>query len=154
MTKGDKIKLIKPLGILDNIGEVYTVTRVTDSGFVFKSETVCGYLTLDEFSEYFTLVNKKKEEHSERKWTKWNPCGYIELPENDIWFASKWPVVMRSNGHRVCVKAKTPYGGTITAHASCSPLDKFDVKKGEQLAKARLYPKAYKLLTEQLRCKL
>lgn len=63
MIKGDKIKLIRKMGVFDNIGEICEVTDVTDDGvicFRFGENGVhLGCMSYNEFEKYFELVNNK-----------------------------------------------------------------------------------------------
>lgn len=58
MTKGDLIKLIKPMGVFDNVGEVCEVIDISDNeliNFRFGSNNL-GYMSHDEFERYFEFV--------------------------------------------------------------------------------------------------
>lgn len=58
MTKGDLIRLIKPMGVFDNIGEVCEVTDVSEDGVIsFRfGDSYLGCMSYDEFKKYFELV--------------------------------------------------------------------------------------------------
>lgn len=80
MIKGDKIKLIRKMGVFDNIGEICEVTDVTDDGvicFRFGENGVhLGCMSYNEFEKYFELVNNK--------WTGWTKSniGYYNLDKS------------------------------------------------------------------------
>ena len=75
MKKGDLIKLIKPMGVLTNIGEVYEIQNVNENNdieFRFDGRNLC-YMSYDEFEKYFELV--KQEEQTKDN----NEFGLFEL---------------------------------------------------------------------------
>lgn len=64
ITKGNEIRLIKPMGVFDNIGEVCEVTDVSEDGvisFKFGGHHL-GCMSYNEFEKYFELVKKEVPE--------------------------------------------------------------------------------------------
>lgn len=63
MIKGDLIKLISPMGVFDNIGEVCEVTDVSEDGII--SFRFGGYhlgcMSYNEFEKYFELMEVEEE---------------------------------------------------------------------------------------------
>lgn len=66
--KNSKIKLIKPIGELKNIGEEFTVSVVNDDIICFYSKSGGGCISRDEWSTYFKEI--KSEESNWGKWHK------------------------------------------------------------------------------------
>ena len=64
ITKGNEIRLIKPIGVFDNIGEVCEVTDVSEDGVIsFKFGGYhLGCMSYNEFEKYFELVDKEVTE--------------------------------------------------------------------------------------------
>ena len=64
ITKGNEIRLIKPMGVFDNIGEVCEVTDVSEDGVIsFKfGDCHLGCMSYNEFEKYFELVEKEVSE--------------------------------------------------------------------------------------------
>ena len=64
ITKGNEIRLIKPMGVFDNIGEVCEVTDVSEDGVIsFKfGDCHLGCMSYNEFEKYFELVKKEVPE--------------------------------------------------------------------------------------------
>lgn len=62
ITKGSRIKLVKPMGVFDKIGEVCEVTDVSEDGIIsFKfNGSHLGCMSHNEFEKYFELVEDKK----------------------------------------------------------------------------------------------
>lgn len=62
--KGNKIRLIKPMGVFDNIGEICEVTDVSESGVISFKFGGChmGCMSFNEFEKYFELVEKVSSE--------------------------------------------------------------------------------------------
>lgn len=64
ITKGNEIRLIKPMGVFDNIGEVCEVTDVSEDGVISFKFGGChlGCMSYNEFEKYFELVEKEVSE--------------------------------------------------------------------------------------------
>lgn len=62
--KGNEIRLIKPMGVFDNIGEVCEVTDVSEDGVISFKFGGChlGCMSYNEFEKYFELVEKETSE--------------------------------------------------------------------------------------------
>lgn len=58
MIKGDLIKLVVPMGVFDNIGEVCEITDVSEDGVIsFRfGGSHLGCMSYNEFEKYFELV--------------------------------------------------------------------------------------------------
>lgn len=67
MTKGDLIRLVKPMGIFDNIGEVCEVTDVSEDGVIsFRfGGSHLGCMSYNEFEKYFELAEEETIEDDE-----------------------------------------------------------------------------------------
>lgn len=67
--KGNEIRLIKPMGVFDNIGEVCEVTDVSEDGVIsFKFGGYhLGCMSYNEFEKYFELVEKEITEEENDK---------------------------------------------------------------------------------------
>ena len=67
LIQGSKIKLVKPMGIFDNIGEICEVTDVSEDGvihFRFGGYHL-GCMSYNEFEKYFELVEEETIEDDE-----------------------------------------------------------------------------------------
>lgn len=64
ITKGNEIRLIKPMGVFDNIGEVCEVIDVSEDGVISFKFGGChlGCMSYNEFEKYFELVKKEVPE--------------------------------------------------------------------------------------------
>lgn len=129
MIKGDKIKLVKPMGAFTNIGEVCEVIDVSEGGvvsFKFGNGLHLGCMSYDEFLKYFEMV----EEKPKRVWTEW------QREEVKVYNIFNVPITIgiryRHNGKKVQVKANG-----IKAESTCSKYDEFNLTKGLGLATAR-----------------
>ena len=61
LKKGDKIQLLKPMGMFDNVGEVCEVVNVLDDGtisFSFGNGLHMGVMSEDEFGKYFKYYDE------------------------------------------------------------------------------------------------
>lgn len=136
MIKGDKIKLVKSMGVFDNIGEVCEVTNVSADGvitFKFGNGLHLGCMSYDEFQKYFELVKMAPK----RAWTKWQE-EFMYL--HNI-FGTKFLARFeyRHNGKKVQVRFHN-----IKAESTCSKYDEFNLETGLDLAKKRLMVKFLK----------
>lgn len=63
MIKGDTIKLIKPMGVFDNIGEICEVISISEDGLIgFRfGGNHLGYMSYDEFERHFELVKNESD---------------------------------------------------------------------------------------------
>ena len=138
MIVGDKIRLVKKMGVFDNIGEICEVTDIQDGGVIcFKFGRGCnlGCMSYDEYEKYFESV----EEPVKREWSewKWEPICFKSLHNNILVFDGKY----RTNGKKVEFKVRFSDYESLKASATCCPEDEFDVKKGLDLAKKRFIVK-------------
>lgn len=69
IVKGNEIRLVKPMGVFDNIGEICEVTDVSEDGVISFKFGGChlGCMSYNEFEKYFELVEKEilEEENDE-----------------------------------------------------------------------------------------
>lgn len=67
--KNDKIKLVKPMGVFNNIGEICEVTDVSEDGVIsFKfGGSHLGCMSYDEFEKYFELIKEIREDVDEEE---------------------------------------------------------------------------------------
>lgn len=108
ITKGNEIRLIKPMGVFDNIGEVCEVTDVSEDGVISFKFGGChlGCMSYNEFEKYFELVEKEilEEENDEDIDSMAEDKGVYELiewcKENDKPFYPKLylNVLEKTNG--------------------------------------------------------
>ena len=129
MIKGDKIRLVKPMGAFKNVGEICEVTDIAEGGVI--SFRFGGYhlgcMSYDEFLKYFEKVE-------ERIWTKWEEVriGFHDMNDKMVSIVLRH----RNNGKKVQVKC-----GALKSESSCHSEDTFDFDKGFELATKRLIVK-------------
>ncbi len=144
MIVGDKIRLVKKMGVFDNIGEICEVTDIQDGGVIcFKFGGYhLGCMSYDEYEKYFENV----EEPVKREWSEWKhePICFRSLHNNNLVFDGKY----RTNGKKVEFKVRFTESEVIKTSATCCPDDEFNVKKGLDLAKKRF---VVKYLDEQVK---
>lgn len=69
LVKGDKIRLVKPMGMFTNVGEVCHVLNVAQNGditFMFGNGMHKGYMSENEFNTYFEKVEQPKMQEGDR----------------------------------------------------------------------------------------
>lgn len=132
MIKGDRIKLVKKMGVFDKIGEICEVTDIQEGGVICFKFGGChlGCMSYDEYEKYF----EKVETPVKRTWSEWN---LDEISFTDINGKIKTGYYRyRNNGKKVQVKCTG-----FKAEATCCKDDVFDLEKGLALAKIRLIVK-------------
>lgn len=143
MIKGDKIKLIRQMGMFDNIGEICEVINVDENGVISfkfgKNGMHLGCMSYNEFEKYFELVQETK-----REWSPWKTERLFY--ENLNGYHVSTTIYYRNNGKKVQVKY-TFNETVVRAEASCHNEDEFSLNKGLRLAKYRL---TMKLLQKEL----
>ena len=146
MTKGDHIKLIKPMGAFTNVGEICEVTNITQDGVISfrfgKNGMHLGCMSYNEFEKYFKLVNERK-----RQWTEWAEYDfyYDDLICNYV----STSVECRTNGKKVQLRCLNLENDKfIKAEATCNKVDTFVLDTGIDIAEKRL---RIKLLQEELK---
>ena len=101
MIKGDKIKLVKPMGVFTNVGEVCEVTDIMDGGVIcFRFGGIhLGCMSYDEYEKYFEPVIEK----AKREWSEWRCLPYdincdYQIGYHDLYFTNS----VRDEGHLWC----------------------------------------------------
>ena len=64
---GTKLRLIKPIGGLKNIGEEFTVSEINDDTIYFYSKSGDGCISRDGWDMYF-----KEVAFGKKNWSKWH----------------------------------------------------------------------------------
>lgn len=132
MIKGDKIRLVKPMGAFTNVGEICEVTDIMDGGVIcFRfGKYHLGCMSYDEYLKYFETV----EEPKHRKWTEWKSTviAFYDVNKKLVNIMAKY----RDNGKKVQIRS-----GAFKVESSCCREDAFDFEKGFYLAKSRLIVK-------------
>lgn len=135
MIVGDKIRLIREMGVFKNVGEICTIVDIAKGGVISFRFGGChlGCMSYDEYLKYFEKVD-------DRHWTNWidTTVRYCNLDNKTDYITVSW----RHNAKRVQIK----YSGLL-AEACCHSEDTFDEKVGLELATKRL---KIKLLKRQL----
>lgn len=137
MIKGDKIKLVKPMGAFTNVGEVCEVIDVAEGGVVsfrFGGFHV-GCMSYDEYEKYFESYNEIVQIKND--WTDWSECVIEHINEKGI---KDVIIETRENGKKY--QARTvDFFTKLKAEATCSSTDDFNFDIGYNLAVARLRAK-------------
>lgn len=132
MIKGDRIKLVKKMGVFDNIGEICEVTDIQEGGVICFKFGGChlGCMSYDEYEKYF----EKVETPVKRTWSEWEieEINFTDINGNRKTGYYRY----RNNGKKVQVRSEA-----FKAEATCCKDDVFDFKKGLALAKSRLIVK-------------
>lgn len=133
MIKGDKIRLVKKMGVFDNIGEICEVTDIQEGGVICFRFGGChlGCMSYDEYEKYF----EKVEMSVKKPWSEWKviyDSHLIDINGKERRFTYQ----VRENGKEVQVRC-----GSLKAKSTCCKDDSFDFSKGLELAEKRLIVK-------------
>lgn len=126
--KGDSIKLVKPMGVFTNIGEICEVTAVNEDGSICFRFGGChlGCMSYNEYEKYFEKVEKPVVLNKKYPWTEWESC-------NDFIKGVSVGYKYKTNGVKVIVRHLG-----LKSKSSCCPTDNFDLITGIELAMARV----------------
>lgn len=135
IVKGDKIRLVKPMGVFTNVGEVCDVIDVNESGvisFRFGNGMHMGCMSYDEFTKYF-------EKYEEPK----NNTVTSEMIE-EIMNHSK---VIVSTVFDKCtvVSCKLPNGFVIVEYSACVDPKNYDEDMGVEICMKKIVDKVWEL---------
>lgn len=135
--KGDKIELVKPMGIFTNIGEICDVIDVTEEGMIcFKfGEIHMGCMSEDEFEKYFV-----KYEEPEAIKVNTVTAEHIE----EIMNHSKVTVQTVFDKCTV-VACQLPNGFVIVESSACVDPTNYDVDMGVEICMQRITDKVWEL---------
>ena len=127
LVKGDKVKLVKSIGLFNCIGTVFDVKHISDDGTILIECEVNGFagrgiMSYDEYEKYF----EKVKDNTKGKWSEWT-----EYKDTGLKY--------KTNGKTVIVKD----GWGYKASASCSPYDKFCLETGIDICRKRIMVKRY-----------
>lgn len=130
LIKGDKIKLIKKMGVFDNIGEICEVVEIMEGGAInFKfGKYNLGCMSYNEYEKYF-----EKVENVRTKWSEWMSCALVVGDAGERY-------EYKTNNTKVLVRLID--SGLYKSKSSCYKEDKFDLALGIKLAIARSELKA------------
>ena len=154
IVRGSKIKLVKPMGVFDKIGEICEVVRVDESAVItFKCSIGYGCMSYDELDRYFEIEdNKELKNKFKRQWTDWEYDSFIYY--NFDGTTSVVPVKYRNNGKIVDLRTDwenaTEDKPNLRTKATCNKNDKFDFDSGLDLADNRMQIKFLKRKLEDM----
>lgn len=143
IAKGSRIKLVRPMGMFDKVGEICEVVKVNEDAVItFKCSFGMGCMSYDELDRYFEVegANIQTKNKPKRVWTDWKYDSFVYC--NFDGSTSVVPVKYRNNGKvidlRTDWKNVTEDKPNLRAKASCNKNDKFDFDDGLDLADARM----------------
>ena len=154
ITSGSRIKLVKPMGMFNKVGEICEVVKVNeDAVIIFKCSFGMGCMSYDELDRYFVVEdNKELKNKFKRQWTNWEYDSFIYY--NFEGNSCVVPVKYRNNGKIVDLrtdwKNATEDKPNLRAKATCNKNDKFDFDSGLDLADYRMQIKFLKRKLEDM----
>ena len=145
LKEGTKIKLVKPMGILENIGEVYSVAQANEKIITFS----CGMglmcsMSYDELERYFEIVESEKE-----KMAPTVDPDYIE-------YLITHSNVSAETVYDKCtvVTMQLPNGFVITESSACVSPENYDKEMGINNCINKISEKLWELEGYRLQCEL
>lgn len=149
--KGDLIKLVRPMGMLANVGEVYEVVDVNErSEITFKVGmgafgVLFGTMSADEFDKYFEMYEEPVKEE-----TFTITADYIE----EIMENTEIKVLPSVFGKCTVVAAKLPNGFVIVESSACVDPRNYDEDMGVEICMDKIINKVWELEGYKLQSEL
>lgn len=140
ITKNSKLRLIKPMGIFDNIGEVCDVLDIVDNVIYFKfgNGMHMGCMSADELQKYFEVVAE-----NDCKALSDDEIGNIADENAHRIFEESEVKVSVVFGNHLCMAAKLPNGIVIVEVAECDGEDDEDVAMNEDYCSASIVSRIF-----------
>lgn len=139
--KGDLIKLIRPMGMLTDVGDIYKVIDVNERGEITFEVSMgalgvlLGTMSADEFDRYFEM----HEESEEEAFTI--TAEHIdEIMEN-----TEIKVLPSVFGKCTVVAAKLPNGFVIVESSACVDPRNYDEDMGVEICMDKIINKVWEL---------
>lgn len=123
LANGDKIKLIKPIGVFENVGEVCEVISIKDNIISFKCSLGIGCMTEEEFDKYFVKYEEEKSKTLEEKFKT-----LVETGNEIVDYAISNSKILVETVFDKCtiVSVQLPNGFVIVESSSCISPDDYD----------------------------
>lgn len=139
--KNDKLRLIKPMGLFRNIGEICIVDTVDDCTVSFYSEKshIWGCMSEDEVEKYFELVNKRNT---------------VTSSQIDAIIASAKIDVFTVYDKCTVVTAQLPNGFVMVESSACVDPRNYDSELGYNACIKRIKDRLWELEGYKLQCKV
>ena len=134
LVKGDKIQLVKPMGMFTNVGEICDVVDISEDGVIcFKFGKVhMGCMSIDEFNKYFV----KYEE----------PKPMTVTPERIEQVMNDSKVAVQTLFDKCTVVAcQLPSGFVIVESSACVDPKNYDEKMGIEICMNRIKDKVWEM---------
>lgn len=148
--RGDLIKLVRPMGMLTTVGEIYEVVKVSENGEITFEVSRNGFgvflgtMSSDEFDKYFEKYEEPKEE------TYTITAEYIdEIMEN-----TEIKVLPNVFGKCTVVAAKLPNGFVIVESSACVDPRNYDEDMGVEICMDKIINKVWELEGYKLQSEL
>lgn len=143
VNKGDKIKLVREMGMFNNIGEVCDVVDIANGliYFRFGNGMHLGIMSPDEADRYF----EKYEEPKINTVTKEMIDSIMEDVELEV---------ITTFDKCTVVSAKLPNGFVITESSACVDPRNYDEEMGFEICMNKIVNKVWELEGYRLQCEL
>lgn len=144
MVVGDKIRLVRSFGVLDNVGAVYNVVAIFKAGEIYfeYGNGYTGVMSYDEFERYFELVSgENKVEKKKHEWTEWKNVSLLQGFYNPITDKHVNVILEWRTDSKKRVQVRMKDDPQLRSCSSCYKDDKFSVNNGYDLAEYRVYIK-------------
>lgn len=138
LKKGDKIVLVKQMGVFDNVGEVCTVEKVLDDGtisFSFGNGLHLGVMSEDEFEKYFKIYEEPVKKTSNR----------VTSDMVDDIIDNSEVIVDTLFGNCTMVALRMPNSFIIVETSACVDPANYDEDLGFEICMGRIRDKIYEL---------
>lgn len=134
LQSGSRIRLMKPMGKMANVGEIYEIGVIAEKAYIIrdvKTKVAISAVSFDVFDEYFIKVDM-----GNKRWTNWH--GLSDTNGNVF-------ALYRTNGKKVQIKTMD----NVKGESSCNTMDDFNLYFGINLAMLRVQKKLGKIMSEK-----
>lgn len=154
LTKGTKIKLVKPFEILGvtvgDVGQVYTITEIIgDYMIFFESENGNGTVTMNNFDKHFEIYAEPAETECVEFIAPTITYEHIDsiIKASDISISTIYDKC-------TVVSVRLPNGFVITESSACVSPENYDKDMGAENCMGKIIDKVWELEGYRLQCEL
>jgi len=139
VTKNSKLKLVKPMGPFNSIGEICEVVDVTDEVITFRFGNVhLGCISYDELDRYFEVVKS----------------ATITKAQIDKLFARADYQIETVYDKCTLMTVRLENGFVLTASSACVDPENYDERIGRESCERQIKNKLWELEGYRLQCEL
>lgn len=149
LEKGMKVRLVRPMGMFDNVGEICEIINIYDDIIFFnfgENKIHLGGVSRDDFENYFEVYKEPKKEYVKAPTVTQKQIDEI-MDDADI-------TVNTTYDKCTVVSVKLPNGFVITESSACVSPENYDKDMGVDICMNKIINKVWELEGYRLQCEL